>query len=142
MPRGTPPRRPWPWLVLGLAAACAKRGASRDSEAPAADDMASPVSRSLESLEQDLGRLTTELEAADPSPELGEPADAMGTDTTKCERLCAIKGSICELSASICELAGEHPDEPRYAESCSSARAHCERAASICEQRGGDACQS
>ncbi|MBL8946002.1 MAG: hypothetical protein JNK45_22750 [Myxococcales bacterium] len=145
MPRGTPPRRLWPWLVLGLSAACAKRAAAPDSEVPStpsAADAAVAGSRTLESLEQDLGQLTGELELA----ETGEPADAgadpMGTASAKCERLCGIKGSICELSTAICELADDHTDEPRYAASCDDARGHCERATSVCEQRGCDGCPS
>jgi hypothetical protein len=142
MPRGTPPRRVWPWLALGLSVACAKQGAVPQPESPAAADAAAPGSRTLESLEEDLGRLTGELEVV----EIGEPADAgaeaMGTDTTKCERLCGIKLSICELSTAICELAEGHTDEPRYAASCDGARGQCERVVSVCEERGCDACPS
>jgi hypothetical protein len=147
MPRGTPQRRVWPWLALGLSVACAKRGAAPGAEPPGAEppaaaDAAVPGSRTLEALEEDLGRLTGELEAA----EIREPADAgaeaMGTNTTQCERLCGIKGSICELSTAICELADGHTDEPRYAASCDAARGHCERVSSVCEERGCDACAS
>lgn len=142
MPRGTPPWRVWPWLALGLSVACAKKGAAPTAESPTAADTAVYGSRTLESLEEDLGRLTGELEAV----EIGEPADAsaeaMGPSTTKCERLCGIKLSICELSTAICELADGHTDEPRYAASCDAARGQCERVASVCEGRGCDACPS
>lgn len=134
MTRGAIVRRTCLLLLLG-AAACQKRSEPA-TQAPGADAAGPGRAHTLESLQQDLARNNGELSlVVDAQRSTSEP-DAMADQSKRCERISTLQEAICGLADSICALADEHPDEPRYAESCTSARSDCEHATEV-----RDACE-
>jgi len=131
---------PAAWLLVAVlaATACNKNKAS-ETESPsdaAGDASASPGGASLESLEHELATRNGELSQAADARQSAMSGGAEGAAVDHCERICSIAESICGLADAICGLADEHPDEPRYAESCTRAKSDCERANEAC-----NACQ-
>lgn len=134
----------WGWppviLALGLLPGCNKQPAATEAPASGGDGAAAdsagphPISPSsdLESLQRDLEARAQEL--ADVTDEQhGVPASA----TERCTRVCQLEAAICDISDAICGLAEEHPDEPRYADSCTDARQECGRAEEACRACSG-----
>lgn len=69
--------------------------------------------------------------SADPTP--AEATTSKRSDD-RCGRICALAEAICDIETNVCDLAREHPDEPRYDEVCTRARADCELASSSCKE--------
>lgn len=125
------------WLIaLALAAGCQKKSDGATESPDAAGDAAgAPESPSLESLEHELAARNGELSQATDARQAAMSGE--GPKGEQCERICSIAEAICGLADSICGLADEHTDEPRYAESCTTAKADCEHANEACDACDG-----
>lgn len=122
-------------VALFAVAACNKNKAAPETESPsdsAGDGAASPGGASLESLEHELAARNGELSEAADARRAAMSSGAEGQQGDHCERICSIAEAICGLADSICALADEHPDDPRYADSCTRAKSDCERANEAC----------
>lgn len=76
---------------------------------------------------------TTPTRPAEPKPTSVKPADSRkASESTPCQRICALATVACDLSKRICELADDHEGDARYEDACWNAERQCDEASDAC----------
>ena len=143
------------FILLVAHAGCSSKSKAAPDTATPGGSAAPMQAGDLDARERELSEYEAQLRALGLSPEGpggaqddtadgGEAqtsADPTPTETTtsktpddRCGRICALAEAICDIETNVCDLAREHPDEPRYDEVCTRARADCELASSSCKE--------
>lgn len=121
-------------LAVGPRAADDEVGGSKDDSKRAAEmDRPEPETPAAEPITTPSEPSKPTTPSPEPRPTSVEPADKRkASESTPCQRICALATVACDLSKRICQLADDHEGDARYEDACWNAERQCDEASDAC----------